>query len=221
MSVSTDYHGSYVDATYVNPDKMAETFEKIIRFPNEKSDNHGRFQAVRNFASACFPETAYPSLLDVGSGLGVFPYLVQKNGWLCTALDPDRRAVEHIKHRLGINAICGDFLLIHPSGKFDIVTLNKVLEHVADPLSMLQKTHDWLTPKGFVYIEVPDGEMAVYEGGDREEFTIDHLHIFSFASLASLCVKAGYLVQSIIRLREPSTKYTLRAFLKPNLKQNG
>lgn len=218
MSVSTDYHGSYVDATYGNPDKMAETFEKIIRLPNKKSDNHGRFQAVRNFASACFPETKCPSLLDVGSGLGVFPYLVKKNKWPCTALDPDPRAVEHIKNRVGINAICGDFLLIPPSGKFDIITLNKVLEHVDDPISMLKKAHNWLAPGGFVYIEVPDGEVARYKGPEREEFTIEHLHIFSFLSLGVLCTRAGFLVQSISRLCEPSTKYTLRAFLKPELR---
>jgi hypothetical protein len=62
---------------------------------------------------------------------------------------------------------------------------------------------------------VPDGEAAVHEGPGREEFFIEHHHIFSAVSLALLAARAGFNVQVIERLREPSRKYTLRAFLVP------
>lgn len=48
---------------------------------------------------------------------------------------------------------------------------------------------------------------------DRQEFFIVHLHIFSMASLALMIDRAGFRALRIERLREPSGKYTLWAFL--------
>jgi hypothetical protein len=80
---------------------------------------------------------------------------------------------------------------------------------------MLQKSRKHLDPYGLVYIELPDGEMAEADGPDREEFFVDHHHIFSTTSLSMMAHKAGFSVLQIQRLQEPSTKYTLRAFLEP------
>jgi len=69
---------------------------------------------------------------------------------------------------------------------------------------------------GFVYVELPDGEAASREEGyGREEFFVEHLNVFSVASFARLAERAGFEVGQLERLREPSTKYTLRAFLTP------
>jgi hypothetical protein len=100
-------------------------------------------------------------------------------------------------------------------GRFDVVTFNKVLEHVADPVSMLARSARHLREGGFVYIELPDGEAALTEGPERQEFFIDHWHVFSAASLAILATRAGFRLQALERLHEPSGKYTLRAFLVP------
>ena len=51
-----------------------------------------------------------PNLLDIGSGLGVFPYIVEKNGWECTAIDPDNRSIQLIKQNTNVKTICGDFM---------------------------------------------------------------------------------------------------------------
>jgi hypothetical protein len=97
--------------------------------------------------------------------------------------------------------------------KFDVVSLNKVIEHSKVPVQMLTKARDFLAPDGLMYIEVPDAECALEEGPEREEFTIDHPHVFSISSL-SICVeRAGLKLISMERLKEASTKYTLRAFV--------
>ena len=61
-------------------------------------------------------------------------------------------------------------------------------------------------------MEVPDGEVAYKDGPEREEFFIEHLHVFSLASTVIMANKAGFQVEAIQRLKEPSTKYTIRAF---------
>jgi len=158
-----------------------------------------------------------PTLLDIGSGLGVFPYRMKEAGWDCTVLDPDARAVEHATTVVCVRAIKGDFLTIDPDqvGRFDLMTFNKVLEHVIDPIGMLQRATGFLRPNGRVYIELPDGEVASQHGSQREEFFIEHHHVFSAGSLSMLAERAGFLTLSVERLHEPSGKFTLCAFLAP------
>ena len=81
-------------------------------------------------------------------------------------------------------------------------------------LKMLAKAREHLREGGLVYVELPDGKAAQLEGPDREEFAIDHHHIFSLKSFSILATKAGFQVLVIEQVHEPSTKYTLRAFLR-------
>lgn len=213
MTVATDYSGDYVSATYRDDAGLRAAFERVIALPPERSDNAGRIGRVQSFAAARFSAGRDIRLLDVGAGLGVFPYAVKQSGWRCTAIDPDERAVSHMRAHVGVDAIRGDFMSIDGLGQFDIVTFNKVLEHVEDPVAMLRRTQQFVATDGFVYLELPDGEMAAQTGAGREEFFVEHLHIFSFISIAMLADRAGFRPIVIERLQEPSTKFTLRAFL--------
>jgi hypothetical protein len=116
---------------------------------------------------------------------------------------------------VGVRAICGEFQSLQLPEKFEVISFNKVLEHVHDPVSMLARASTSLVAEGFVYVEVPDGEAAAALGPGREEFFIDHPHIFSKASLSLLARQAGFDVRLLERLQEPSGKHTLRAFLVP------
>ncbi len=204
------YKGNYVASTYGT--KMRDIFQKIVSLPIEQSDNAGRIKYVREFASTYFGRKAPVNLLDVGAGLGVFPHVVKQQGWSCTAIDPDPHAVEHMRNVVGVHALQGDFMDIQNLGGFDIVTFNKVLEHVQDPVRMLAKAKEFLAPKGLVYVELPDGDAAALEGADREEFFIEHLHVFSFNSVSLMGERAGLTALQVERVREPSGKYTIRSF---------
>jgi hypothetical protein len=209
------YQGEYVDATYGDAAGMLRTYDRIMALPPERSDNTGRVARINAYATEHLPVLAPDrSVLDVGSGLCVFLARMKVASWRCTALDPDQRAVDHAR-AIGVDAVCGSL----PSaelGRYDAVTFNKVLEHVADPIALLAHARPLVHDHGFVYVELPDGEAAAREAGfGREEFFVEHLHVFSVASFASLAERAGFEVRSIERLREPSSKFTLRAFLTP------
>lgn len=210
LDLSGLYEGDYMDATYAG-DRLRETYERIMALPPERSDNTAR---VGRIVGRLGSEGA---ALDVGSGLGVFPARMREAGWDVTALDPDPRAVEHTRSVVGVSAVQADFLTVERDdlGRFDLVTLNKVLEHVADPVGMLARARDLLTEGGCIYVELPDGEVAADDGPGREEFFVEHLHVFSMASLALLVRRAGLCLVHAERIREPSTKYTLVAFCVP------
>jgi hypothetical protein len=212
MDLTGLYSGAYVDSVY-NGDQLRATFERIVSLPSEKSDNAGRIARIQGFAARHWRGLLdAPTVLDIGSGLCVFAHAMKAQGWQATALDPDPRAAAHGRDTVGVEAICASFPRASLTRQFDLVAFNKVLEHVEDPVAMLAASRALVAEGGFVYVEVPDGEAAEAHGSGREEFFIEHYHVFSAASLALLVAGAGFRVCEIERLREPSGKFTLRAF---------
>lgn len=211
------YEGTYVSSTY-GEEGVRGNFERIRALPPEKSDNAGRVARILAHAERHLPRGAQRTVLDVGSGLCVFLDRMKQAGWACTGLDLDERLVRHARDAVGVQGIQADFRNVQGLGRFDAVTFNKVLEHVPNPVEMLAVALRHLGPHGFAYVEVPDAEMAWLDslGPGREEFFLEHLHGFSVASLCHLATRAGFVVRELERLREPSGKYTLRAFLTPD-----
>ena len=72
-----------------------------------------------------------------------------------------------------------------------------------------------LKKNGYFYIEVPD--IAAQKdnlGYEREEFYIEHHHVFSKISLILMLSKLNLKIIKIEQIREPSSKYTLFCFAK-------
>lgn len=215
------YSDTYVDATYGDVDGMVARLERVLGLPPERSDNAARVTRITSFRESRaryevpkLSSVTKPRVLDVGAGIGVFPAGMLAAGWDVVAVEPDPRTVQMLRERLGIRAESKDFLELQPVeiGAFDVVTFNKVLEHVEDPLALLNHSAAFLADGGFCYVEVPDTAAAT-AGPGREEFFIEHHHVFSPASLGMLGDRSGLHVEKIGRLVEPSGKYTIYAFM--------
>lgn len=204
------YVGDYWDRTY-GGGRMARVFDNIMALPPDQSDNRGRVTFVDGYCGARVPDR---SLLDVGSGLAVFPAAMKAAGWQATALDPDPRSADHARDKAGVDGLVADFMKDRIDRRYGLISFNKVLEHVPDPVAMLTRAKDVLAPGGMVYVELPDGEGALAaEGPDREEFFVEHYCAFSAVSYAMLARRAGFRLDLMDRLVEPSGKYTLRGFM--------
>jgi len=210
------YERDYVEATYGGPEGMRQKFEAIMALPPEKSDNRQRVTRVSDFMRLRgIDESAGPRLLDVGAGLGVFPAAMQAKGWQATALEPDARTVCHLREVAGVPAeaqALSDYHRTAPA-HFELITFNKVLEHVANPVDLLANARALLLHHGCIYVEVPD-VAAEADGPGREEFFIEHLHIFSPASCEILAACAGFRALRVERIVEPSGKFTLYCFME-------
>lgn len=205
------YEASYVDATYGGAAGMKARLERILALPPERSDNAGRAARVDMFAA----QSRGRKLLDVGAGIGVFPASMLDRGWTVDAVELDMRTAEHLREVLGVDAYTEELetLAARGIGRFDTITFNKVIEHVEDPVAILRDAIPLMAEGGFVYVEVPDVAAAV-DGPGREEFFIEHLHVFSPVSLIMTIETAGLAIFELERIREPSGKYTLFAFAK-------
>ncbi|MAT10618.1 MAG: methyltransferase [Rhodopirellula sp.] len=219
MDLSSLYKADYVDMTYGGIKGIKDKYDKIMNLNATDSDNLQRVDYVINYANMHFVDLDDLSLLDIGSGLGVFlGKIKEKTKWSCVAIEPDKRFADHVKNELAIEAIDQDYRDINWDRKFDIITLNKVLEHIEHPVNLLESCKRDLTSNGFIYIELPDGDQAFLDSDNynREEFFIEHHHIFTVPSMVLLIQRAGFKVMSISRIKEPSSKYTLRAIAVAN-----
>lgn len=209
--IESFYSGHYAQSVY--HDTMREKFDKIINLPEGKSDNKNRVKRLISLIQGEGVEANDKArVLDIGSGLCVFLYeLSRQTSWTCYALDPDERQAAHARNVCKVETVTTGVMEYNAPQPYDLVTLNKVLEHFEKPEELLNKMKTFLPKdrKGYVYIEVPDGEYAAADGYDREEFFIEHFHAFSYESFFRVMKKCGYDLLHLSRIREPSGKYTL------------
>lgn len=205
------YAGAYRKAAY-EPEKVSR-FQKIMNLPFEESDNKQRIRRVMEYIERRSPDSAR-RVCDVGSGMGVFPAGILNEGWQVTAIDPDEGNLRQLQEMGGgINCVPGYFPHVEMGGGFDLITFNKVLEHIEPIVETLAGASTFLAPEGFVYIELPDGETALQVSPKRAEFCLEHYYAFSIDSIALLARRAGMRVELAERIRDPSGKFTLYAFL--------
>lgn len=191
-------------------------FKKILKL-KDKSDNFHRVKRILSFFKNLRNKKI--NLLDIGSGLGIFLFSLKKKvNWKMSGIEPDKNSYNFTKNVLNLNISNNSFENKKIKRKFEIVTLNKVIEHVKNPISFLIKTRNLIKKKGYIYIEVPDGVAAKSskEGKNREEFFLDHLHIFSIKSLNNCLIKSNFKVLKIESIKEKSGKYTIFAFAQVN-----
>ena len=156
------------------------------------------------------------NILDIGAGMGVFFFeLFNKTKFKGVALELDPYCTLHLKKIFKnfplsiVNKPIEDF---HSDNNFDIITINRVLEHIFDPITFLIKLKKFITKSSYIYVEVPDSE-SYYKGGNNDEaFGYGHYHVYSPVALINIFNLAGYKVQELKRCIEPSKKYTLYAF---------
>lgn len=209
------YTERYSEATYNG--KIYDKYEAIRSLPKERSDNKHRVQRVVGFIDHLGLPHKQARVLDVGSGLCVFLAELKDMGFRCYCIDPDAAMVEHALHNVRVDgAHVGTLDDFESEQKFDVISFNKILEHVKKPVKLLKKAGGFLTSQGAIYIELPDGDGALAHGDavDREEFYIEHFTIFNKASLAFLAQRAGFKCLEVKNVHEPSDKFTVYGFLR-------
>ena len=214
MDLNNLYKTEYLEKTYGNYDGLIKRFNKIKKLKKNKSDNHFRVKRIVNY----FNKNQRISICDVGSGLGVFPFFFNKSlSSKISLIETDDKNIYFLKKYLKFKNVYKntDFFKKNSKKKFDLITFNKVLEHIEKPVLLLKKFTKLLKKDGLIYIEVPD-VIAAKKSFKREEFFIEHHHIFSLISLCKLVNNSNLRIKKIKRIIEPSGKFTLYCFCSLN-----
>ena len=89
--------------------------------------------------------------LDIGGGWGEWCEAARILGCEPTLLEISPSRIVHARNR-GISVLAPD-----SSERFDLVNLEQVAEHVADPVAMLELAKRSLAPRGLIRVCVPNG----------------------------------------------------------------
>lgn len=151
--------------------------------------------------------------VDVGCGAGLTVAIARQLGWDAMGLEIDPVAVTTAR-RSGLNVVEGTYeQLAQYEHVFDCVMCSHVLEHVHDPLDLLEKLKFALKPGGVLLLTLPNSLSGV-----REHFGADwrgleaprHIAIPSESQLFLLLVSAGFTVQSVADFRMETAVESLR-----------
>lgn len=209
------YTGFYNSASY--GDRMQKRYEQIRALPPDKSDNKGRAARLNDYLKSRGRGASETNILDVGMGLCVFLAEMKDYGYDCYGIDPDPLSVDRAQRIVGITgATIGNAETFYMENRFHLITYNKVLEHLSDPLAALRHAKFFLKEGGTIYVELPDGQSASAHSGfiDRQEFFIEHLTIWGHASLRWLANASDLKVVDINAIHEPSDKFSVYAMLQ-------
>jgi len=139
------------------------------------------------------------SLLDVGSGTGVFASAMQQCGWKVTGLEPDSDARKIAIEVNGIKLDDINRFYELPDNSYDAITLWHVLEHVHDLQGYMAKLKSLLKEKGRLFIAVPNytcKDASVYREYWAAWDVPRHLYHFSPASMKKLVEKHGMQIEA-------------------------
>ena len=140
-------------------------------------------------------ENTKKRLLDVGCGNGGFLLLARSAGWDVVGVDPDSEAVEAARIQ-DLDVRLGGVEALDPSiEQFDTITLSHVIEHVHQPVEVLQACHRLLRPGGFLWIETPNIASQGHRLFDASWRGLEpprHLVLFTLESMRSALSTAGF-----------------------------
>lgn len=135
------------------------------------------------------------ALLDVGCGSGSFLRTAASCGWDVTGIDPDPKAVMNCRDQ-GLHVLEGGLeQFSRIENRFDVITLNHVIEHVHDPVSTLKTCYRLLKPHGQLWIATPNTDSLGHQQFGRWWRGLEtprHLVLFNPNSLKLAFERAGF-----------------------------
>ncbi|MBW3535182.1 MAG: class I SAM-dependent methyltransferase [Gemmatimonadetes bacterium] len=154
--------------------------------------------------------------LDVGCNMGMLLRLARERGWDAVGVEPSRSLGGLAREKLGLTVHEGFLEDFSPDslGRFDVVAMSDVLEHVARPLPLLRHAHRFLAEGGVLFVKVPNARWNLFKqrvsalGGraPRQGIWDSYEHVVHYTSrtlrrmletagLETLCLTVGKPVQ--------------------------
>lgn len=142
-------------------------------------------------------------LLDIGAHAGRFVALAARAGWDAEGLELNPQTAGFAAERTGrtIHQLNVRDLAREP-GRYDAVVLTDVLEHIAEPLPVLESARTLLAPGGAIAVKVPHGPSQLlketWRGRLRPSYrptvadNLVHVNHFSPRALRLALERAGF-----------------------------
>lgn len=145
-------------------------------------------------------------LLDVGCATGTLLELARLRGWEAVGVDISEYAARIARDYYNLDVFAGELAeAAYPSGRFDVVVMDDLIEHVADPSALVQEVHRVLKSGGLLTLNTPNRGGLWHLLMGRRWFhykQVEHTYFFSPQVIARLLARHGFDVLEI----HPSSK---------------
>ncbi len=169
-------------------------------FKYSKEDIEWWMATYKNYYQLFQKYTNGRKILDIGSGPGYFLKCGQELGWNTLGFEPSDLAYEYSK-KLGARVL-HDFFSFSKAqalGKFDVICLNLVLEHITNPAKLLKDIKTLLKKDGLLFILSPN-DYNPYQQIFRQTkkcrpwwvVPLEHINYFNFTSIKKLLTNLGF-----------------------------
>lgn len=166
-----DFH--FIDVLDEFPEERPETSlltEKARNFIESKLPQNGSLMKKNlQFVQAHLP-LAGLHCLDIGSGVGLFPALLQDAGGLPQGIEPQQIfrefALEKYQLSLKRELIDAPVWQDDHADFFDVVTLWDTLEHVNFPAETIKAASRVLKPGGYLFLDTPSRDIFFYRASE-------------------------------------------------------
>lgn len=156
-------------------------------------------------------------VVDIGAATGEFLDLIKDRVNTCLGIELNREYCDFIRNELGIDAASEDYFEVNYEQKFDLAVINATLDHMYNPLGVLNKIYRDLKPGGMFYIQTVNDNQALKEclpDQSREmfkRFMYQQAHYLSFneTTLRHAIEQSGFQIIDLHSRHD----YTLNNFL--------
>ncbi len=139
------------DALYEDSSEVKKHYQ------NQKEGFEQYAQSILNFIPV-----KSGTLLDVGAGFGWVVNEAKKRGFDSQGIDQSKTYAAFGKKTLQIDLKNVSLQEFKSKEKFDIVVLNHVLEHIAEPVSFLKKINGLLKTDGLLFVACPNIDSLMF-----------------------------------------------------------
>ncbi|MEW6442566.1 MAG: class I SAM-dependent methyltransferase [bacterium] len=147
-------------------------------------------------------------VLEVGCSFGDYLGYLRRNGWDVEGIELDPDASRYAREAdLAVHEGDAERILpTLPSGRFDVVALWHLIEHLYDPLAALQEIGRVLKPGGLLLMELPNFASLLAGRLGQAWFPLEvprHLYHFTPVTISRLLSRAGFAGVSVRSLPAP------------------
>jgi SAM-dependent methyltransferase len=195
-------------AIEMNADELEEYYNEIYIATNSLSDTQidveehfqERLKTLDDMLKHIIPILEkHMKVLDIGAGAGALLSSIKDKVSSVYATELNKSYVEYMKNK-GINAQYGFFEKLKFDTKMDLIISINAIDHMPNPMEILEKIYDCLNDGGKIYFELPnrDDALNLYLPKDnREKFNTffwhkAHFSYFSAETIQYALEKVGF-----------------------------
>jgi 2-polyprenyl-3-methyl-5-hydroxy-6-metoxy-1,4-benzoquinol methylase len=137
-------------------------------------------------------------LLEIGVGSGSFLKYAKGAGIFPVGCDLSAAICHKVERSTGIRVHCGPLESLSDEHVYDVVVMNHVLEHVSDPIALLNAARVRLKPGGVLHLAVPNVACWEAQLPGWNSYQPYHLMYFTPQTLRATVERAGFEILQVV-----------------------